>query len=157
MKNFALFRRRFIPDEIIHLKGDEILFFSKDIIITKWKTLKPRIDFTDGYSCYFTDYGYKVSKFYNGEEFLYTYCDIIETEFHEDRIIFNDLLVDVVITKEGFVKVLDLGEISVALDKKLITQEQAKKALNITDELLSLIYSGNLEKLLKPFEHAIKH
>lgn len=157
MKKLDLFRRRFIPDEIIHLKDDEILFFSKDMIITKWKTLNPRADFTDGYSCYFTDRGFKVSQFYNNGAFQYTYCDIIETEFHEDKIIFNDLLVDVVITAEGFVKVLDLGEISEALDKELITQEQAKKALTVADELLSIIYSSNFEKLMEPFERAVKH
>lgn len=46
MTNLKLFRRRFIPEEIVELKDDKILSMDKNnnIIITKWNVLKPRND-----------------------------------------------------------------------------------------------------------------
>lgn len=64
MEHLKIYRRRMIPDECILLKDDIILEQTKDLIVTKWNTLKPRRDFHHGYSCYFLSYGYKVSKLY---------------------------------------------------------------------------------------------
>lgn len=152
----SLFRRRYIPDELIHLKDDEVILYDNEIIVTKWKVLKPRTDFTNGFSCYYLKKGFKISKFYNKSELLYTYCDIIEPEFHnENKIIINDLLIDVVIENNGFVKIIDLDEIPIAMDKGIISINSVKKALTITNELLSLIYSGQLNELLKPISEII--
>ncbi len=155
MKDIKLFRRRFIPDETVLLKDDIIIHKDDDVIITKWKTLKPREDFTHGCSCFFLKKGYKVSKFINKDnKCIYYYCDIIETIFDESQnsYVFNDLLIDIVVYNDGFVKVLDLNEIPEALEKSLISVDLAKKALLIADELLNCIYSGNFEQLKEHFK-----
>lgn len=144
-----IYRKRFIPNEIVYLKNDKIIKINKEIIVTEWYTLNPRSDFNKGKSCYFFNEGYKVSNFYKDKELLYTYCDIIETEFDkkENKYIFSDLLVDVIIYPNNFVKVLDIEEISQALTENLITIEQAKNALVILSKLLEIIYSGRLSEL----------
>ena len=84
MKTPVLFRKRIIPDECICLKNDEILYFSPEehILITRWHALKPREDLHHGYSCYFYDLGFKVSKFYQKDgSLLYWYCDIIHVDY----------------------------------------------------------------------------
>ena len=70
-KQIQLFRKRLIPEEIVELKDDKIIKRNQNIIITKWKTLKPRTDFSHGISCYFLDKGIKVSKFIKADESLY--------------------------------------------------------------------------------------
>ena len=145
-----LYRRRYVPDETIHLKDDVIAYMSDDIIVTKWNVLKPRKDFTHGDSCYFLKKGYKVSRFFEASgECLYIYCDIINPEYNEkeNKYIFNDLLIDVIVYPDGFVKVLDLVEIPEALDMGLISIEDAKYALLKTDELLGIIYDGGISSL----------
>jgi len=151
MEKPKLYRKRFIPSEEVFLKDDEVVICNDEIIATKWKTLKQRSDFTHGGSVYFLKRGFKVSNIYKDKELIYTYCDIIETKFNEaeNKYIFSDLLVDVIIYPDGFVKVVDLAEISQALDEDLITIEQTKKALSVLDELLEIIYSGNLDELKK--------
>ncbi len=143
-----LFRRRFIPNEKIFLKDDIVVEFNDDIIVTKWKVLKKRNDFSNGVSCVFLKDNIKVSKFMdeNGK-ILYWYCDIIDWEYDsaENSYVFNDLLVDIIVYDDGFVKVVDLGEISAALEEGLIDINLAKKALNVADNLLSDIYNGKFD------------
>ena len=155
MSKPKLYRKRFIPDEIVYLKDDVIEYMNDRIIVTSWKSLRPRSDFVRGRSCYFLNEGYKISRFIDKDGILvYTYCDIISTEYSEaaDEYIFNDLLVDVVVYNDGSVKVLDLGEIPEALECGLFTVELAKLALSATDRLLSIIYSGKLSELTKFLE-----
>ena len=45
MDEIKLYRRRFIPEETVFLKDDIIEKADGDIIITRWKTLKPRKEF----------------------------------------------------------------------------------------------------------------
>ncbi|MCH5281094.1 MAG: DUF402 domain-containing protein [Lachnospiraceae bacterium] len=155
MKTPVLFRKRIIPDECIRLKDDKILYFSPDkhILVTKWHALKPRKDLHHGFSCYFYDKGFKISKFYreNGD-LLYWYCDIIETEYPvslqgisapgEECMVSTDLLADVIIYPDGFVKVVDLEELTAAFDAGSLSLELLKTALNRLSNLLRLIYSG---------------
>lgn len=141
----SLYRKRFIPNEIVHLKDDIILHYENNLIITKWNTLKPRPDTARGISAYYIDLGFKVSKIYDkNDNLVYWYCDIITTDSfqNEQSIIFEDLLVDVVVYEDGFIKVLDVGELAQALDKDLITPSQLKRALHILDNLLQIIYTG---------------
>ena len=114
METLKIYRKRIIPDECILLKDDVILEANDEIIITKWKTLKPRRDFHHGYSCYFLKTGYKVSKFYREDDsLLYWYCDIVDYTYDEaqNSLIVTDLLADVVIYPDGYVKVLDIEEL----------------------------------------------
>ena len=143
-----LYRKRFIPEEVVPLKDDEILFADETKIITKWKTLKPRPDFAWGISCYDLQNSYKISRFLDHNNHLvYYYCDIIEWEKTEDGYLFSDLLADVIIYPNGVVRVVDLAEIADALDEKNITEAQAKKALRILDGLLRRIESEGAEML----------
>lgn len=152
MNNLKLYRRRYIPDEIVYLKDDEIISYDDERIITKWNVLKKRNDFSHGASCYFLKDNIKLSKFIDkNNNILYWYCDIIDYTFNkeENTYIFNDLLIDIIIYEDGFVKVVDLAEISEAIDKNLIDINLAKKALCIADKLLNIIYKNEFSELQK--------
>ena len=114
---------------------------SSEILITKWKTIKPRADIARGASCYHLKKGIKISKVFDANnKFVYYYCDIIDTEETTDGYVFHDLLLDVIIYPDGFVKVADIGEIADALEEGLVTVEAAKKSLRAIDYLLNEIY-----------------
>ena len=150
-----LYRKRIIPNECILLKDDEILMWDDNIIVTRWKALKPKKDLHHGYSCYFLKEGYKVSKFYRQDNTLmYYYCDIITHEYHasENKLVVTDLLADVIIYPDGFVKVVDLDEMVPALECGGISMNELKKALLSCNALLSLIYDGKLPELTKHIE-----
>ncbi len=150
-----LYRKRIIPDECILLKDDEILMWDDSVIVTRWKALKPKKDLHHGYSCYFLKEGYKISKFYRQDNTLiYYYCDIITHEYNasENKLIVTDLLADVIIYPDGFVKVVDLDEMVPALECGGISMNELKKALLSCNALLSLIYKGELAKLTKYIE-----
>lgn len=150
-----LYRKRIIPDECILLKDDEILMWDDSVIVTRWKALKPKKDLHRGYSCYFLKEGYKISKFYRQDNtLLYYYCDIITHEYYapENKLVVTDLLADVIIYPDGFVKVVDLDEMVPALECGGISVNELKKALLSCNALLSLIYKGELAKLTKYIE-----
>ncbi|MCL2462444.1 MAG: DUF402 domain-containing protein [Defluviitaleaceae bacterium] len=143
----TLTRRRFIPNESIPL-NDEIIRADGEIILTKWNVLHPVHDFDNGRSCYFLKKGFKLSRFYRGDKPLdYIYCDMIDAEPAGGGYIINDLLIDVLVYDSGFVKVVDVGEVSDALDDGLISVDMAKKALRLLDNLLETIYSGRFREL----------
>ena len=76
MSKPTLYRNRLIPLESILLTNDEILYHDDKKIITFWKTLHPKSDLAYGYSCYFLDRGFKISRFYShSHDFMYWYCD----------------------------------------------------------------------------------
>lgn len=155
MKAPALYRRRLIPDECIPLKDDKILQFDDELIITKWNALKPKPELHHGFSCYFLKEGYKVSKFYRADNtLLYYYCDIICHEFleKENKLIVTDLLADVIVYPDGFVKVVDLDEMVPALDSGSLSLEELKKALLCCNALLTLIYRGDFSSLTQHIE-----
>ena len=150
-----LYRKRFIPEEVVPLKDDEILFADETKIITKWKTLKPRPDFAWGISCYDLQNSYKISRFLDHNNHLvYYYCDIIDTTYdaQENSYLFTDLLADVIVYDSGFVKVVDLAELADMLDEGVITEELVKKCLRRLEKLLEIIYGGNFGELTKYLE-----
>jgi hypothetical protein len=150
-----LYRKRIIPEECILLKDDIILSWDSERIVTKWHALKPKKDLHHGYSCYFLKEGYKVSKFYRADDsLLYYYCDIITSEYQRDghSLVVTDLLADVIIYPDGFVKVVDLDEMVPALDQGSISVEHLKSALLSCNSLLTSIYEGRLHELTKYIE-----
>ena len=150
MEQLKIYRKRMIPDECILLKDDMILERTDDTIVTKWNTLKPRRDFHHGYSCYFLKSGYKISKFYREDgSLLYWYCDIVDFDYHasDNTLIVTDLLADVVVYPDGFVKVVDLDELVAASDSGSISVETLKQSLIHLDKLLKIIYSGGFDQL----------
>ena len=154
----VLYRKRLIPDEMIHLKDDVILHLDSSVIITKWNSLKPRKDISNGISAYFMEDGFKVSKVFDKhQKLVYWYCDIIETEYDpvQNTYSFLDLLADVLVYPDGSVHVVDLDEIADALEQKLINKEIAGKALRLCNNLLNIIYSGkfkNYKNIVNKYE-----
>ena len=148
----VIYRKRIIPDECICLKDDIILYRDKEVIITKWTTLHPKKTLHHGYSCYFLDRGFKVSKFYDHDgQLISWYCDIITHSYNEaeDTYVFTDLLADVIVYPDGFVRVVDLDELADALRDGLISDELMQLALRHLDKLLSVIYKGGFPRLQK--------
>lgn len=58
-----------------------------------------------------------------------------------------DLLADVLIYPDGFVKVVDLDELADAEEAGIITKEQLLKSLRTLDKLLGMIYSGDFKRI----------
>ncbi len=155
MNDLKIYRKRLIPDECILLKDDIILNRTDDFIVTKWNTLKPRRDFHHGYSCYFLKLGFKISKFYREDNsLLYWYCDIVDYTYQDadNALIVTDLLADVVIYPDGYVKVLDLNELALALEKNLCEPQLITHALQKLDNLLTLIYDDKFDLLSADIE-----
>ena len=149
MTSPKLYRKRIIPAECIYLKDDHVISYENNRIITTWGALHPKKDLHHGISCYFFDDGFKVSKFYKEDNtLLYWYCDIIDYEYDSEKndLVVTDLLADVIIYPDGFVKVVDIDEMVDALDENSITLDQLKTSLRNLNRLLSCIYSGEFKK-----------
>ena len=153
MKQISLYRKRLIPAECVSLHNDTILYYDEDILVTSWKTIHPRKDLDHGFSCCYLKKGYKISKFYNAQHtLLYYYCDIISPAYEQDSLIITDLLADVIIYPDGFIKVTDLDELVTAFDDGALSLSQLKEAINSLHRLLEQLYAGKLSELLAPME-----
>lgn len=140
-----ILRTRFIPFETVDISKDELIYRDDKLLVTKWKAIKPRSDISGGTSCTFLDNGFKISRFLKPDgSFAYWYCDIIESKYDEETDTYEliDLLLDIKLYENGELKVLDADELAEALEKGLVTQEQACKALRILNELLTMIDTG---------------
>ena len=150
MTNPILYRRRIIPEECILLKDDIIQSCDEERIVTTWNALHPKKDLHHGSSCYFLKEGFKVSKFCREDDsLLYWYCDIVDFNYDsaKNTMIVTDLLADVIIYPDGFVKVVDLDELVTALESRSISLDTLKTSLIKLDTLLSIIYAGNFDCL----------
>lgn len=146
----VLFRKRLIPDECIKLKDDTILYMDDNIIVTSWKTLKPRKDFHHGYSCYFLKEGYKVSQFLKEDgSLVYWYCDIVTYLWDrpQNTLTVVDLLADVTVDPDGKMNVLDIDELCEAKEKLLISENQFFISVKQLGALIKLIQDNNFSTL----------
>lgn len=146
----VIYRKRIIPEEIILLDKDEILYSDENRIVTRWNTIKPKKILHHGCSCYFLKEGYKVSKFYREDgSLIYWYCDIINYKYDpaKNSYVFTDLLADVLVYPDGKVEVVDVGEIADALEDGTLSIEEMIPALRSLDALLGLIYSGKFSDI----------
>lgn len=153
----TLYRKRIMPDECVLLKDDIIISFNEDILLTKWNAIRPKKDLHHGYSCYFLKEGIKLSKFYRKDgTLMYWYFDIVEYDYHEgnNTLTTLDLLADVIVYPDGFVKVLDLDELAEALGKGTLSEELLKKCLFRLNKLLENIYSGHFPAYQKYIDDA---
>ncbi len=144
-----LYRKRLIPLECIELKDDTILYSDEDILVTSWKTLKPRNDFHHGYSCYFFKDGIKVSQFLREDGSLYHwYCDIVtyEEDKENNELTIIDLLADVTVDAHDVMNVLDIDELCEAKEKNMITDDQFFISVKQLGELISTIQKGQFSK-----------
>jgi len=145
MNKPKIFRTRYIPFETVDISSDELLYIDEDILITRWKAIKPRADISGGISYTFLKEGIKISRFYDAESrFAYWYCDIIDVKYDRelDQYTLIDLLLDVKLMPDGTMKVLDADELAIALEQELITQEQACRSLKKMDSILQSVYNG---------------
>lgn len=152
MNHPVLYRKRLIPNECVRLDNDEILRIEDNLIITRWKTLRPKKDLSHGISAFFLDKGIKVSKFLDHQDrLLCWYCDIITHEYHQetDTYVMTDLLADVIVYPDNTVKVVDLDELADAAQQKLISEDQLLISLRQLDWLLQTIYRGGFASLQK--------
>jgi len=155
----VLYRKRLIPDECILLKDDHLFYQDSDILMTAWTAIRPKPVLDHGFSCYYLNDGFKISKFFDhDDQFMYWYCDIISHEYDKNTntYIFTDLLADVIIMPDGQVKIMDLDELSFALDNELLPPASVSEALCKVDRLLSLFYQGSLERYLREFDERIE-
>ena len=155
MADPILYRKRLIPEECILLKNDRLLHRDDRILVTAWNTIKPRKDIHHGCSCYYLQEGFKVSRFYREDDsLLYWYCDIVDYDYDEaaDTYVVTDLLADVIVYPDGFVKVVDIDELATAKEAGLLSDDMLKKALLTLNHLLQIIYDGGFESLQKPLE-----
>lgn len=148
-----LYRKRLIPEECIPLFDDVILSFQDDVLVTSWRTIRPKKNMDHGYSCYYLKEGYKISKFYRADHtLLYYYCDIISPLYEKETnsLIVTDLLVDVIVYPDGFIKIVDMDELVTASQNGLLSVDRLREALLALDRLLSRLYGGQLSSLLSP-------
>ncbi len=137
-----IYRKRYIPNEVVDISGDELIYKDENMIVTKWKPIHPRDDVSWGISYTLLNKGWKISKFYDFEnELKYWYCDIIEADYNEeaDTLTTTDLLVDLKIYPDGTYETLDIDELDEALEQSLITISQKEDALKKLNELLELV------------------
>lgn len=145
-----LYRRRLIPAECLPLNDDIIVEQNEEVLITKWKTLRPKPEFSHGCSCYFLQEGIKVSKIYRSDgSLVYWYCDIVDYDYDADNqsLTVIDLLADVILYPDGHMEVVDLDELAEAMERGLITKEQMTTCLRNLNHLLSMIYRDKFDRL----------
>ncbi len=157
-RHVEIYRKRYIPNETNFLKDDKIVYMDKEIVVTKWDTIKKREDIKTGMSVYFLNKGYKVSKMYDktGKTVCW-YCDIVKINQDDEnnKLVCEDLLLDVVVYDDGRIKVLDADELADALEKSLIPKEYGILALRNMNSLLELIYENKfieIQKLMNKYE-----
>ena len=73
----------------------------------------------------------------------------MDFDYHtsDNTLIVTDLLADVIIYPDGFVKVVDLDELVTALESRSISLDTLKSSLLRLDKLLQIIYSGGFDTL----------
>lgn len=150
-----IYRKRLIPSECVPLSDDIIHHWDSDIIVTSWNTIRPKKELHHGKSVYYIKEGWKISRFRRADDSLmYTYCDIISFEHDEaaGSLTVTDLLADVIIYPDGFVKVVDLDELAQAVREGLMTGEELNTCLINLNALLEHIYKGELDQLTSPLD-----
>jgi hypothetical protein len=140
-----ILRRRLIPFETVDLAGDALLHRDPRLLVTRWRTIRPKKEFASGVSFWFLDRDYKVSRFYAHDgTFLYWYCDVLQIEYDgaRDSYLMLDLLLDVRAYPDGRVEVLDEDELAEAHARRLVTDGQRDRAREILAGLLRDIGEG---------------
>lgn len=138
-----IYRKRYIPNEIIDISKDKVEHVNDELLVTSWLPIHPRNDVAFGISYAYLKKGWKISKFYDKDKnFLYWYCDIIDAKIKDEEYTLIDLLVDVKVYPDGKYEILDEEELDEALKQKLITKEQKEEALNKLNALLEIIKHG---------------
>ncbi|ABP66511.1 protein of unknown function DUF402 [Caldicellulosiruptor saccharolyticus DSM 8903] len=149
-----LIRKRFYPEEEVDISSDEVVYMNNEILVTKWLPIKKREDIKWGASCVYLKKGIKISKVFDyNDRLLYTYCDIIDTHIDNDKIVTEDLLIDVIVFPDGSYKIADIDELICLRKENKISEEIVLMALERLNLLLTDLYNGfeldKVEKYLK--------
>lgn len=135
IEGISIIRRRIIPKEDVLLRGDELLLEmrgERNILVTRWLPIKPRNDIGWGFSVYMLDEHYKASAMYDVYgNFYQWYCDIIKYDYSNENKCYTvvDLLVDVVKTSDGKIKIIDEEELIEAQKQGMIQKEDFNLAI----------------------------
>ena len=139
-----IYRKRYIPNEVVDISGDKILLLTEDLMVTEWLPIKPRGDISYGKSYTIVKKGWKISKVFDeNKDLICWYCDIIDYEISNDEYTLIDLLVDVKIYPNGEYEILDLDELDEAVSHGLISEDKKEEALEKMNELVGIIKNGN--------------
>ena len=154
MSDFVIRRIRLIPRESILLTDDVVLLRDDDRIITSWNAFHTRPDLVRGLSVYYLKEHLKLSKVFHEDHDYHWYIDLADYYFTEDgkELVMTDLLADVAITRDGQIRVLDLGELADAHSEGLISDALLKKSLYTLDRLLRELYQDGVARLAEPLE-----
>ncbi|MBR0090520.1 MAG: DUF402 domain-containing protein [Lachnospiraceae bacterium] len=154
MDPFLIRRVRLIPQESILLKDDVILYRDDEQIITSWDAFRKRPELVRGLSVYYLKEHLKLSKVFHEDHDFHWYIDLADYYFTEDgkELVMTDLLADVAITRDGKIRVLDLGELADAHSEGLISDALLKKSLYTLDRLLRELYQDGVARLAAPLE-----
>ena len=139
--DYTFVRKRFIPAEEVDISGDEVLYQDNELILTRWLPIKARNDLGWGFSYIYIPEHYKISAFFDRKgNFKYWYCDIIKTEYdaEQNKFVFIDLLIDVVIEPGGSLRVLDEDELQEAFLRGLIDGGDVRLAIETKDKILQM-------------------
>ncbi|MCR4763600.1 MAG: DUF402 domain-containing protein [Lachnospiraceae bacterium] len=153
MDHPILYRKRIIPAECVLLKDDRILFLDDSVIVTGWQALHPKPDLACGFSCYYLDEGFKISKFCREDKSLiHWYCDIVDfgDGIRDGKLIATDLLADVIISPDGAVRIVDLDELEDAFNRGLINSLQFETCLSHLAHLLMRLRTDGIDRLTEP-------
>jgi predicted RNA-binding protein associated with RNAse of E/G family len=135
------YKKKLFPPAIIDISSDILYFFNKELMVTGWA---PEVDDpTEGVasviSFIFLEKGFQISKkFDKNNTFLYWYCDIIDVESDQENNIYTitDLVVDVVVYPDNYVRIIDLDELANLIEQDGLDKKLLLKALRNLDNLL---------------------
>ncbi len=166
--NLKLFRRRFIPDELVFLRDDEIVSVTEDKILTRWHSLNARTDFAYGESVYYRKKGLKVTRVLDeNRNFLHWYIDVVrecgpealnvgpdtrlntaaaeylgsERDPRDQVKVYEDLLLDVTVLPDGLIRVLDMDEVMDAFEQGMITENMLRQSIDTCYAYINKLYS----------------
>ncbi len=151
-----IYRKRFQPDECIHLKDDEIVYSDKSYICTKWETLRPKEGFDNGASIYDIDHGVKVSKFCLGAEVQYYYIDIIDMQYDEktDTYTCVDYVFDIILQPNLHdFEVVDGDEFEELIEKGTFTSKEVAETYAKLLFMTTCIEESNFHFYLEIFKN----
>lgn len=113
------------------------------VLVIKWLLIKKREDIKWGVFCIYFDKGIKISKVYGYDDrLIYIYCDIINIWKDEEKIIIEDLFVDVVVYFDGSYRIMDIDEFVMLRRENKIFEEIVLDVFYKFNFFLNDIYNG---------------
>lgn len=149
-KGIKLLRKRYFPNELVDISGDEILYLDDKLMVTRWKPINERDDIGGGVSFWYFKKNIKASKIYKRDgSFKYYYMDMCRYELKKNKetkeieeVKMIDLLADVIMYDDGNYKVLDFDELSEYLENGSITPKEFMQSIKSFTKIIGDINDG---------------